>query len=241
MVLFFDGLDLDRSACFLVEEVEFEDLSFLRSDPALVEEVEFEGLSFLRSDPALVVLEDDLVELSLEEVVLGSLVWFLVDEEIGLMTLVWFFFVPDVDDGDVTESVSFFFLRGGGLVSSTSSLISRSFTNSLLTRKCRSKDCVCCSSSSKEVSDEAKVAKKEEQEKRRSNKSTFLKHKYLSGAIISLCEERSQACQYIEKKRGETEREALVTVCLCVYIYECLRVNQREKMETREFTSSVVF
>lgn len=201
MVLFFDEVDLDRSAGFLVEEVEFE------------------GLSFLRSDPALVVLEDDLVELSLEEVVLASLVWFLVDEEIGLMTLVWFFFVPDVDDGDVTESVSFFFLRGGGLVSSTSSLISRSFTNSLLTRKCRSKDCVCCSSSSTEVSDEAKVAKKEEQEKRRSNKSTFLKHKYLSGAIISLCEERSQTCQYIEKKEGrDRERSISDSVLMCIYI-----------------------
>lgn len=71
VVLFFDELDLDRSAGFLVEEVEFEDLGFLRSDPALV------------------VLEDDLVELSLEDVVvLASLVWFLVEEEIGLMSLV---------------------------------------------------------------------------------------------------------------------------------------------------------
>lgn len=72
VVLFFDELDLDRSAGFLVEEVEFEDLSFLRSDPA-----------------ALVVLEDDLVELSLEDVVvLASLVWFLVEEETGLTSLV---------------------------------------------------------------------------------------------------------------------------------------------------------
>lgn len=74
VVLFLDEVDLDRSDDFLIEEV--------------VGFVEFED--FLRSDPYLVVLEEDLVELSLEDVVLASLVWFLVEEEeeIGLMSLV---------------------------------------------------------------------------------------------------------------------------------------------------------
>ena len=74
VVLFLDEVDLDRSDDFLIEEV--------------VGFVEFED--FLMSDPFLVVLEEDLVELSLEDVVLASLVWFLVEEEeeIGLMSLV---------------------------------------------------------------------------------------------------------------------------------------------------------
>lgn len=75
VVLFLDEVGLDRSDDFLMEEVEFEDL--------------VPELSFLMSDPFLVVLEVDLVELSLEDVVLASLVWFLVEEEeIGLMSFV---------------------------------------------------------------------------------------------------------------------------------------------------------
>lgn len=87
VILFLDELDLDRSVGFFIEEVvgfvEFEDL---------VPEV-----SFLSSKLLLVVLEEDLVELSLDDVpmeVLASLVWFLLEdeeeeeEEIGLMSLV---------------------------------------------------------------------------------------------------------------------------------------------------------
>nr|BAC42085.1 unknown protein [Arabidopsis thaliana] len=51
VVLFLDELDLDRSADFLIEEVEFVDF--------------VPELSFLSSELVLVVLEEDFVELSL--------------------------------------------------------------------------------------------------------------------------------------------------------------------------------
>lgn len=55
VVLFLEELDLDRSADFLIEEV----MGFVEFVDLVPE------LSFLSSEPVLVVLEEDLVELSL--------------------------------------------------------------------------------------------------------------------------------------------------------------------------------